>query len=108
MYHYIWKITITDPTKVEPFIQVWKDASAVLQEYPGAQGTYLHKVLGEDNVYLAIANWESKAARDAMKADIDANTSERAQRWQAFPKSDEFGIFETIAKTEDLTFVEPS
>ena len=105
MYHYIWKITITDPSKVEPFIQVWRDASAVLQEYPGAQGTYLQRVLGEDNTFLAIANWESKAARDAMKADTDADQSERAQRWQAFPKSDEFGTVETIAKTEDVTSV---
>lgn len=107
MYRYIWKITITDPEKVAPFIQVWRDASKVLQEYDGAKGTHLHRVLGEDGEYLAIADWESKAARDAMKADTDANTSERARRWQQFTKSEEFGIVESIGKVEEIESVFP-
>jgi quinol monooxygenase YgiN len=40
-------------------------ASRVIQQAPGARGTYLHRRIGDPNVLLAIATWESKAQRDA-------------------------------------------
>ena len=46
------------------------------QQAPGARGTRLHRKIGDDRTLLAIASWDSKAARDAM----EANPSEEVRR----------------------------
>ena len=43
-------------------------ASELIQRAPGAQGTRLHRKIGDERTALAIATWESKAARDASQA----------------------------------------
>lgn len=43
----------------------------MIQQAPGARGTRLHRKIGQSDVLLAIATWESKQARDAMEARRD-------------------------------------
>jgi len=50
---------------VEEYAEGWVRASEVIQQTPGARGTYLHRKIGEPDTLLAIATWESKAHRDA-------------------------------------------
>ena len=48
-------------------------ASKIIQQTPGAKGTYLHRKIGSPDTLLAIAHWESKAHRDA-KDDRSSDT----------------------------------
>ena len=69
--HYIFEVHI-DPEAdytAEDYAEAWIRASRYIQKAPGAQGTRLHRKVDDPNVLLAIATWESKAARDAMEAD---------------------------------------
>lgn len=51
--------------KEQEFINQWQAGSDVIQTYPGARGTLLFKSLDKPGVMYAMAEWESKAERDA-------------------------------------------
>lgn len=108
MYRYIWKIKLHESVGDEVFITHWREASAILQEYPGARGTLIHKARGENKTYFLVAQWESQAARDAMQNEIDAGETERAKRWQAFPRNDSFGEIQAVMAGEEIGNVIPS
>ncbi len=107
MYRFIWKIKLNDTVTDEEFIKHWHDASSVLQEYNGAAGTLIHKARGEDRTYFLVAQWESQDARDKMQTEIDAGQTERAKRWQAFPKSETFGDIQVVMAGEEIGSVKP-
>ena len=68
--HYIFQIRISDPNYTpEQYAEAWMRASRYIQQAPGARGTRLHRKIGEPDTLLAIATWESKAARDAMERE---------------------------------------
>ncbi len=52
----------------ERYAEAWLRASELIQQAPGALGTRLHRKIGHPDTLLAIATWESKAARDAMES----------------------------------------
>jgi heme-degrading monooxygenase HmoA len=52
----------------EQYADAWVRASEIIQQAPGARGTRLHRKIGDPNVLLAIATWESKEQRDVMEA----------------------------------------
>ena len=106
MYRFVWKIKLFKPEEEQAFIDHWKRGSAILQEYPGALGTHLHRVKNEPGSFFAVAEWESQAAREAMQADTAANKSERAQRWNKLPKNESFGD-STVFFGEELNAVMP-
>lgn len=108
MYRFVWKIKLNDSVTDEEFIKHWHDASTVLQEYPGAKGTLIHKARNEDRTYFLIAQWESQATRDAMQAEIDAGETERAKRWQQYPKNDTFGEIQATFAGEEIGAVAPT
>ena len=39
------------------YADAWVQASEIIQRAPGAQGTRLHRKIGDPNVLLAIARW---------------------------------------------------
>ncbi len=65
--HFIFEVHIRPGYTPEQYAEAWVRASRIIQRAPGAQGTRLHRKIGEPGVLLAIATWESKAARDAME-----------------------------------------
>jgi len=91
MYRYIWKIKLNNFDDADKFIEHWRVSSTVLQKYEGALGTHIHKVRDEPGSYYAVAEWESKEARDAMAEDANNGNSELAKQWQQFPKNESFG-----------------
>lgn len=107
MYRFIWKIKLNDDVTEEEFITHWRDSSTILQEYPGAKGTHLHRVRGEDRNFFAVAEWETQELRDAMQAEIDAGETERAKRWQEFAKNDSFGLIDVRLAGEEIDNVLP-
>ena len=65
---YIFEVQIRPGYTAEQYAEAWVKASEIIQQAPGARGTRLHRKIGDPNVLLAIASWESKAARDAMES----------------------------------------
>ena len=69
--HFIFEIHMKPGYPPERYAEAWVRASEIIQRSPGAQGTRLHRKIGNPDVLLAIATWESKAVRDAMEATPD-------------------------------------
>lgn len=105
-YKFIWKIKISDESQVKPFIANWREASIVLQEYAGARGTRLHKSCDDPLELYTIAEWDSKADRDAMEADRISG-SERGKRWDALMKNHDFGAVKPVARLEQIEEILP-
>ncbi|RUO26059.1 antibiotic biosynthesis monooxygenase [Aliidiomarina minuta] len=65
---YIFEVRIKEGYTAEQYAQAWVKASKIIQQAPGALGTELHRKLDDPKVLIAIAHWESKAARDVMES----------------------------------------
>jgi heme-degrading monooxygenase HmoA len=68
---YLFEVHIKPGHTAEQYAAAWVRVSEILQRAPGARGTRLHRKLGDPGTLLAIASWESKAARDDMEARRD-------------------------------------
>jgi heme-degrading monooxygenase HmoA len=68
---FIFQVHIRAGYTAEQYAQAWVRASEIIQQAPGARGTRLHRRIGRPDVLLAVATWESKAARDAMESRHD-------------------------------------
>lgn len=64
---YIFEVRIKEGHTAEEYADAWVRASEIIQQAPGARGTELHRKVGDPNVLIAIASWDSKEARDAME-----------------------------------------
>ncbi|MGB5098059.1 MAG: antibiotic biosynthesis monooxygenase [Porticoccaceae bacterium] len=62
---FIFEVRVKPGYSVEEYAAAWVQASEIIQRTPGARGTYLHRRIGDPDCLLAIAHWDSKAARDA-------------------------------------------
>jgi heme-degrading monooxygenase HmoA len=69
---FIFEVRIKPGHTAEQYAAAWVRVSEILQRAPGAQGTRLHRKIGDPYKLLAIASWESKTARDAMEQRRDA------------------------------------
>lgn len=80
---FVFEVHIGPGHSAEQYADAWVRASEIIQQAPGARGTRLHRKIGDPNVLLAIAHWESKALRDAMEANptdkVKAIIEEQAQ-----------------------------
>jgi len=81
--HFIFEVHLKPGYTAEQYADAWLRASEIIQRSPGAQGTRLHRKIGDPGVLLAIATWESKAVRDAMEArqpeEVRAIIAEQAE-----------------------------
>jgi heme-degrading monooxygenase HmoA len=68
---FIFEVRIKEGHTAEQYADAWVRASRIIQSATGARGTRLHRKIGDPGVLLAIASWESKAARDAMESQPD-------------------------------------
>ncbi len=66
--YFIFEVVVKPGYTAEQYAEAWVRASKIIQQASGARGTRLHRKIGDPNVLLAIATWETKAARDAMEA----------------------------------------
>lgn len=66
--YFIFEVHVKPGYRAEQYADAWVRASEIIQQAPGARGTRLHRKIDDPSVLLAIASWESKAARDAMEA----------------------------------------
>jgi heme-degrading monooxygenase HmoA len=68
---FIFQITIKPDHTIEEYVEAWKRASEIIQRSAGARGTRLYRKTSESNVLLAIAEWDSKPARDQAMARLE-------------------------------------
>jgi heme-degrading monooxygenase HmoA len=68
---FIFQVRIKPGYTAEQYAQAWVRASEIIQQAPGARGTRLQRKIGDPDTLLAVATWESKAARDAMESRHD-------------------------------------
>lgn len=61
---FIFQIQIKQGHTLDEYVEAWRRASVVFQRMPGARGTRLHRKIGDSRSLLAIAEWDSKEARD--------------------------------------------
>ena len=64
---FLFEVEVGPGYTAEQYADAWLRASALIQQAEGAAGTRLHRKIGDPQRLLAIANWQSKAARDAMQ-----------------------------------------
>lgn len=90
--------------KEQEFIKAWEHGSKIIQEQAGARGTKLFQSIEEPNTLYAMAEWQSKAARDkAMDALAD-----RTDAHDILHHHEEFiEYYKVIASAELITAVEP-
>ena len=65
---FLFEVHIAPGYRAEQYADAWVRASEIIQTAAGARGTRLHRKIGDDRTLLAMASWESKAARDAMES----------------------------------------
>jgi hypothetical protein len=52
---FIFEVRMKPGYTVEEYADAWVRASEIIQQAPGARGTYLHRKIGDPNALLAIA-----------------------------------------------------
>jgi heme-degrading monooxygenase HmoA len=96
---FVFEVHVHPGHTAEAYAEAWMRASEIIQQAPGARGTRLHRKIGDDGMLLAIASWDSKAARDAM----EKNPSAEVQRIIA--EQAEFVDVRVIGEFEDPDWV---
>ncbi len=77
---YIFEVTIKPGRSIEEYAKTWTEESEIIQKEPGACGTRLHRVIGQENRLIAIASWESKEQRDAAIRKLESDEQFKALR----------------------------
>jgi len=93
--HYLFEVTAKPGYTIEQYAEAWVKASELIQQAPGAQGTRLHRKIGDERTALAIATWESKAARDASGALLPKEVQHIIQAEAPFVTIHFIGEFES-------------
>ena len=94
---YVFLIRIKQGHTLEEYVEAWKCASAVIQRTPGALGTRLHRALGDPRTLLAIAEWESKEARDEAMAHLKQDPIEM----KAIGRHLKYGDFSLVGEFDE-------
>lgn len=73
---YLFEVRIKHGYSAQEYAEAWQCASRIIQQAPGARGTALHRRIDRPDVLIAIADWASKADRDAMEAEHNEAVAE--------------------------------
>jgi len=68
---FVFEVHLKSGYPAERYADAWVEASGIIQRASGARGTRLHRKIGDPNVLVAIASWDSKAERDVAEANRD-------------------------------------
>jgi heme-degrading monooxygenase HmoA len=74
---FVFEVRLKAGRSIEEYADAWERASEIIQRAPGARGTQLHRKIDDPTAMLAIASWESKAARDARDAFLKPDAAMR-------------------------------
>jgi heme-degrading monooxygenase HmoA len=94
---FVFEVVVCSGHTAEAYADAWVRASRIIQSAPGARGTRLHRKIGDERRLLAIASWDSKAARDAMEASPSADVRRIIAEQAEFVDINVIGEFEDPA-----------
>lgn len=92
--HFIFEIHMQRGYPPESYAQAWVRASEIIQQSVGAQGTRLHRKIGQPDVLLAIATWASREQRLAMEENMDERVRAIIQEQAEFVEVKIIGEYE--------------
>jgi len=95
---FVFEVKVKPNATEEQYVQAWQKGSEIIQRQPGALGTELHRKIGEEGVFLAIATWESVEARDRAMAELKGMDQEMQE---ILSRHEEFGDITVIGAFED-------
>jgi heme-degrading monooxygenase HmoA len=75
---FIFEVKLKPGRTAQDYANAWVKASEIIQRAPGARGTQLHRKIGDPTTLMAIASWESKAARDSRDDFLKPDAATRA------------------------------
>lgn len=96
---YLFEVHVHAGYTAEAYADAWLRASRIIQQARGARGTRLHRAIGQPDRLLAIAQWQDKAARDAMEANPSVTVR------QIIAEQAEFVDIRVIGEFEDAEWV---
>jgi hypothetical protein len=70
---FLFQIRIKPGRTIEEYADIWARGSQIIQKMPGARGTRLHCAIGDPDMLLTVADWESTEARDSAMAELNAD-----------------------------------
>lgn len=106
-YRVVFEVAFASDEDREDYVASWQAGSEVIQTYPGARGTRLHSALGR-NVVFAVAEWDSKSARDTAFEQIRLDHANRADEILGENGYDEkFGEVTLLAAGDEIASVFP-
>ena len=91
---FVFEVHVHPGYTAEAYAEAWVRASEIIQQAPGARGTRLHRKIGDGSTLLAVASWDSKAARDAMEAKPSAEVRRIIAEQAEFVDVNVIGEFE--------------
>ena len=105
-YKYIFQVKVRAGEDAA-FIESWHNGSIPIQKSLGAMGTRLHKKRGDEHTYVAIAEWESREARQAAFAELDKPGNPLGQEMEKWGHNEDFGEVTLIAEVDEIDKVFP-
>ena len=105
-YRYIFQVEVR-PGEEENFRESWHSGSMPIQKCLGARGTRLHLKRGAERTFIAIAEWESKEARDAAFAKLDNPDNPLGKDMRRWGENEDFGTVTLIAEVDEIDVVFP-
>lgn len=91
---FVFEVNVQPGYSAAAYAKAWVRASRIIQRAPGSRGTRLHRKIGAPNTLLAIASWESKAARDQMESEPMAEVQQIIRQQAQFVDIKIIGEFE--------------
>ena len=94
---FIFEVRLKSGFTEKQYIKAWQNGSEIIQRQPGAQGTRLHRKIGQESTFIAVASWISKEARDNAMAkleDADERTREILNKHMLYGDITVIGSFE--------------
>lgn len=106
MYRIIFKHHLKEGQE-GAYVKQWQTGSDIIQTYSGARGTKLFRKVGESNFLYAMAEWDSKEARNSAVETIKRERADAdfvLKGHEAYLESHEtIGEFEYIAESNPPT-----
>ena len=93
--YYIFEVTAKPGYDIDQYALAWMRASELIQQSPGAAGTRLHRKIGDPRKALAIATWDSKAARDASSVSLPEHVRQIIEQQAPFVDIQFIGEYES-------------
>ncbi|GAA5443826.1 hypothetical protein Misp06_02004 [Microbulbifer sp. NBRC 101763] len=91
---YIFEVHIKEGFSAEEYAEAWVRASRLIQQYPGAMGTELHRKIDDPRKLLAVATWHCKEDRDAMQTQHSVEIDKIIRSVAPFVEIRSLGEFE--------------